>query len=277
MKSETKEISLDSLQPFKEHSGRTYEGEWLQLLMCSIEKNGLLNPIDVRPIGEDQYEIICGHNLVKAMRTLGRNTIMADIRELSDEEATEIFYESNLNQQSFSDWNYAQKIEAVKHMEKMIHKYSQQGRRTDLERKKALKDGERTLVQTRQKLDENTRQTTTRDKMARRLGISTATLSKYRRIIKLPDELLDPIIRLLDEKKITFEAVYVISNMRDSDIKTLINGIERYPDRKLDLRILKELPNREDESKNSDVIYPKSQEAVLKALVSKETKIEKPD
>jgi nitrogen regulatory protein PII-like uncharacterized protein len=45
----------------------------------------------------------------------------------------------------------------------------------------------------------------------------------------------------------------------------------------LDLRILKELPNREDESKNSDVIYPKSQEAVLKALVSKETKIEKPD
>lgn len=113
--------------------------------------------------------------------------------------------------------------------------------------------------------------------MARRLGISTATLSKYRRIIKLPEELLDPFLRLLDEKKITFEAVYVISNMRDSDIKTLIDGIERYPDRKLDLKILKKLPHREDESKNSDVIYPRSREAVLEALVSEETEIEMPD
>ena len=65
--------------------------------------------------------------------------------------------------------------------------------------------------------------------------------------------------------------------MRDSDIKTLIDGIERYPDRKLDLKILKELPRREDESKNSDVIYPRSRKAVLEALVSKETEIEMPD
>ena len=266
MKSETKEISLDSLQPFKEHSGRTYEGEWLQLLMCSIEKNGLLNPIDVRPIGEDQYEIICGHNLVKAMRTLGRNTIMADIRELSDEEATEIFYESNLNQQSFSDWNYAQKIEAVKHMEKMIHKYSQQGRRTDLERKNALKDGEGTLVQTRQKLDENTRQTTTRDKMARRLGISTATLSKYRRIIKLPDELLDSMVRLLDEKKITFEMAYVIADLRELEIKWFIEYRNEFLDRKVDLKKLKKLPHKNDQ------FAPKSKERVKEVFIPEENR-----
>lgn len=118
MKSEMKEIPLDFLQPFREHSGRTYEGERLQQFMRSIEKNGLLNPIIVRSAGNNQYEIICGHNRAKAMKALGRNTIMADIRELSDEEAIEIFYESNLNQQTFSDWSYSEKIKAVKYTEK---------------------------------------------------------------------------------------------------------------------------------------------------------------
>lgn len=199
---------------------------------------------------------------------LGRSTIMADIRELSDEEATEIFYESNLNQQSFSDWNYAQKIEAVKYMEKMIREQSQQGRRTDLERKMEMKDGEETSVQPRQKLDQKSRQTTTRDKMARGLGISTATLSKYRRIIKLPDELLEPLIRLLDEKRITFEALYVISNMRNIDIRTLIYGMDKYSDRKLDLEKLRELPCKKAE--NDDVIHSIDTRTVLKALVSKD-------
>lgn len=274
MKNETKEILIESLQPFREHSGRTYEGERLLQFMRSIERNGLLNPIIVRPVDNNQYEIICGHNRAKVMKALGRSTIMAEIRELSDEEATEIFYESNLNQQSFSDWSYSERIKAVKYSEKKIQEYSQQGKRNDLERKRIEESENETSVQIRQKLDQSHKQITTRDKMAHRLGISTATLSKYRRIIKLPGELLDSITRLLDEKKITFEAVYVISNMRDSDIKTLIDGIERYPDRKLDLKILKELPHRGDESKNGDVIYPRSRKAVLEALVSKEAEVE---
>lgn len=276
MKYDMKEISLDSLQPFSKYIGRTCEGKRLQEFMRSIEEHGLQTPIIVRPIGSDKYEIIAGHNRVKVMKELNRSTIMARIEyELSDDEALAIFYDTNLNQQSFSDWNYAQRIEAVKYSEKMMKEYSQQGKRNDMKMKK--ENVKETSVQTRQKLDPDSKRTTTRDRMANRLGISTATFSKYRRIIKLPDELLDPLVQLLDKKMLTFEAVYVISNMRDSDIKTLIDGIERYSDRKLDLKILKELPHREDESKNSDVIYPKSRKAVIGALVSKEAEIEMPD
>ncbi len=275
MKNEIKEIPIEALQSFRENSGRTYEGERLLQFMRSIEKNGLLNPIIVRPVDKDQYEIICGHNRTKAMEALGRSTIMAEIRELSDEEATEIFYESNLNQQSFSDWSYSQRIKAIKYSEKKIQEYSQQGRRRDLERKRIEEFENGTSVQTRQKLDHSPKQITTRDKMARWLGISTATLSKYRRIIKLSEELLDPLVRLLDEKRITFEAVYVISNRRDGDIKTLIDGIEKYPYKKLDLKKLKELPNRGDDTKDSDVIYPRSRKLVLETLVSEEIKSEK--
>lgn len=262
MKSETKEIQLNSLQSFKRHSGRTYEGERLQLLMRSIEKNGLFNSIIVRPIGEDQYEIICGHNRVKAMQELGYSTIMAKIEyELSEDEALEMFYESNLNQQSFSDWNYAQRIEAVKYLEKMIHEYSQQGKRTDLEKKNTEAVREETSVQTRQKLDHKTRQVTTRDKMAHRLGISTATLSKYRRIIKLPDEVLSSVVLLLDEKKITFEMAYVIANMRELEIILFLEYRDKYSDRRVDLERLKKLPHK------SDQFAPKSRERVKEVFI----------
>lgn len=57
--------------------------------------------------------------------------------------------------------------------------------------------------------------------MAYRLDIFIATYSKYRRIIKLSYDLLDPIVRFLEEKRITFEVTYIISNMCDFDIRIL--------------------------------------------------------
>lgn len=267
MDREIKEIRIESLQPFKMHSGQTYEGERLQQMMDSIKRSGLMSPIIVRFIENDKYEIICGHNRTKAMKALGYDFIMAEIRyELSDEEAIELFYDSNLNQQTFFDWSYSQKIKAIQYSEKIIKKNSQQGKRNDLEQKKVEKAENETCVKTRHKLKENSKRVTSRDKMARRLGISTATLSKYRRIIKLSDDLVEAIARLLDDKKITFEAAYIISNMREVDIRILIDGINRYPDRKLDLKIVRKLTIRSDEA-DSDVLYPKSRKRILEALI----------
>lgn len=255
MNNEMKEIPLDSLQPFSKYIGRTCEGKRLQEFMCSIEQHGLQTPIIVRPNGNDKYEIIAGHNRAKVMKELGRSTIMAKIEyEISDDDALAIFYDTNLNQQSFSDWNYAQRIEAVKYSEKMMKEYSQQGKRTDLKRKEEAV--EETSVQTRQKSEKNGKRATTRDKMANRMGISTATFSKYRRIIKLPDELLDPLVQLLDERKVSFDAVYIIANKRESEIKMFLEYTDKYPGSKIDLDKLKKLPHKNDQ------FTPESEERV---------------
>lgn len=267
MDSEIKDIRLDDVVPFKCHCGKMYEGERLQQLMNSIENVGLMSPIIVRPADNGKYEIICGHNRAKAAKALGHDIIKADIKyKLSDDTALELFYDSNLNQQSFSDWSYSQKIDAVKYSERLIRENSVQGKRTDLEKKMAESTEDETSVQSRQKLAEGSKKNTTRDKMARRLGISTATLSKYRRIIKLPDDLIQSIARLLDEQKITFQAAYIISNMRNLDIKCLIEGIDQYPDRTLDLEKLKKLPHRNTEGSDS-VIYSISKKQILEALI----------
>ena len=264
---ETKEIQFGLLIPFKLHSGQAYEGRRLQQIMDRIQNLGLISPIIVRPVDTGKYEIICGHNRTKAVKELGYDSILADIRyELSDDEAVRLYYESNLNQQSFSDWSYSQRIESVKYFEKYMKKNSRQGKRTDLETKQCEKQEDGTSVQSRQKLDEKSKRTTTRDKMARSLGISTATLSKYRSIVKLPDELADSIVRLLDEKRITFEEAYRISKLRNVDIQILVDYMDKSADKKIDMERLKALCVR---NKGTEALRPITKSAVRAVLIPK--------
>lgn len=80
MEEENREIRIELLVPFKAYSGQTYEGERLQQMMDSIRRSGLITPIIVRPVDSGKYEIICGHNRVKAMEALGYDVIKADIK-----------------------------------------------------------------------------------------------------------------------------------------------------------------------------------------------------
>lgn len=246
-----KEVRLDDLIPFRSQSSQMYQGERLEQLMDSIEKNGLIDAIIVRPADGGQYEIICGHNRANAMRELGRDTILAEVRDgLSDDEALGLFYDTNLNQQSFHDWNYAQKIKAVQYTEGLITENAQQGKRSDL-----IDDSPEggTCVQNGHKSKKKSRRLTTRDRMAHRLGIATATLSKYRSIIKLPEELIDVLARMLDARQITFEVAYILSRFYDkNDVKALVKLIDKHPDRKVDISKLKKLcANRKDPGKEN--------------------------
>lgn len=236
------EVRLEDLVRFTLQPSQEYQGDRLEELMNSIERLGLMTPIIVRPVDGEKYEIICGHNRANAMRRLGRNTILADVRDgLSDDKALELFYDSNLNQQSFSDWNYSQKIKAIQYTERLIRENSQQGKRSDLTGE-ATEEG--TSVQGRHKSEGKSRRSTTRDRMARRLGISTATLSKYRSIVRLSDELIESIARRLDEKIITFEVASIMSGLSPIDIKMIIREADRLPDKKIDPARLKAFKKR---------------------------------
>ena len=236
------EVKLDDLIPFRSAKSQICHGERLYAFIDDILSNGLITPILVRPIDDGKYEIVCGHNRVKAFRTMGRETIPADIRaELTDEGALGKFYGSNLNQQSFSDWPYSQKIEAIKYIEKLIQENSQQGKRTDLVRNSEETSGGGTSVSDRQKLGGDSKKTTTRDKMARRLGIGTATFSRYKSIIKLSDDRIDDLAQMLDDKRVTLEAAYIISKFKLIEVGQLIQILKDSPNVKYDLKKLKSL------------------------------------
>lgn len=264
---EIREIRLEDLVSFRLQTSQEYQGERLDQLVSSIDRVGLMNPIIVRPINGGKYEIICGHNRTNAMKKLGREVICAEVRDgLSDDEALELFYDSNLNQQSFYDWNYSQKIKAIQYTERLIKENSQQGKRSDLA---AEITDEGTSVQSRHTSNEMPRRSTTRDRMARRLGIATATLSKYRSIIKLPDDLIKILAQMLDEKKITFEAAYRMSMLREVEVRCLVECLEKSPDKKVDLVKLKSFCNR---GRQKETICPISPELIRSLLISKKPK-----
>ena len=95
-------------------------------LAASIREKGVVNPALVRPKPEGGYEMVAGHRR-KFASELARKTVMPCIvRNLTDDEATIIMVDSNLQREkvlpSEKAFAYKMKLEAM----------NRQGKRTDL-------------------------------------------------------------------------------------------------------------------------------------------------
>ena len=214
-------VEIDKLVPFSEFQFRPYSDARLEQLANDIERSGQNSAIIIRAIDNGRYEILCGHNRVNAVKLLNWTNIRAEIREnISDEEALNIVIGDNVNQQSFADWSYAQRIRVVRHYDQYIRDNTQQGRRTDL--------GE-TSVYDRQKSDDKKQRATLRDKMARKLGISPAAFSQYRKILRLEDEMIDDLCELLESGRLSFPGAYRIAQLKGEEGRITISLLKKNP------------------------------------------------
>ena len=194
--SDTQMLKIDSLVDFKEHVFKPYSGARLKEMIDSIKESGVLLPIIVRPLDNDKYEILSGHNRRTAAHEAGLSEIPAIVmQDLSDDEAKLIVTETNLIQRSFSDLLPSEKAKSI-----IMHYESakQQGKRTDLvaaithqiNTKPGRPKGS-TSRQTGEKIE-------TDKETAKIFGISARVLSRY---IKLK-ELSDGLMELLDQRQI---------------------------------------------------------------------------
>jgi len=218
------EIEINNLEPYRVHLFDTYVGDRLQELAEGIIRSGLLNPIIIRPKDNGKYEILSGHNRVNAFKLLKLDKIKAFIREgLTDKEAEQIVLDANLDQQSFSDWNYSQQIRVIRKSSRYIQENSQQGKRTDIQ-------AEGTSVSSGHKSADKPKQQKTRDKAAKRLGISTSTFERYRSIANLNEDRGDTLGRMIDNKSISFMGAYRLSQLKPEITDVVINYINSNPD-----------------------------------------------
>ncbi|MEM9452288.1 MAG: ParB/RepB/Spo0J family partition protein [Cyanobacteria bacterium P01_E01_bin.6] len=112
-------ISLDTIVEFR-HQKRYYsDPNKLNDLKLSIERNGVSEPVLVRPHpdGSETYELIYGHRRVAASKLAGKEDIPARIKSLNDEEALTLHLDENLNRQ---DLNALEETEAI--LELLAHK-----------------------------------------------------------------------------------------------------------------------------------------------------------
>lgn len=114
-----KEISLEELHEFNGHPFKVLDDEKMQETISSIKEHGVLIPGIARPRREGGYEIIAGHRRKHGCMAAGLKTMPMFVREYSDDEATVIMVDSNIQRETILPSEkaraYAMKYEALKH------------------------------------------------------------------------------------------------------------------------------------------------------------------
>jgi ParB family transcriptional regulator, chromosome partitioning protein len=96
------EVSVDAIVPNPKQPRQVFDEEALEELKASIEQVGFLQPIVVRELDGERYELVMGERRWRAAQSLGRELIPAIIRDTRDDEMLrdallENIHRANLN------------------------------------------------------------------------------------------------------------------------------------------------------------------------------------
>ena len=163
-------LSPAEISDFPNHPFKVRMDEAMQEMTESVKQYGVLVPTLVRPKPEGGYEMVAGHRRKKAADLAGLAEIPCIIRQLTDEEATIIMVDSNLQREqilpSEKAFAYKMKLDAMK----------RQGQRTDL-----------TCEPAAHKL----KGAKSRDLLAEQVGESKDQIRRYIRLTNLIPEILE--------------------------------------------------------------------------------------
>lgn len=90
------EVPLDAIEPNPDQPRTNFKREELEELAASIEREGLLQPILVRSMGEGKYQIIAGERRWQACKLLELDTVPVTVKDADDSKALELALIENL-------------------------------------------------------------------------------------------------------------------------------------------------------------------------------------
>ena len=192
-----KKIDITKLKEFENHPYQVKDDAEMEALVESIKEHGILSPIIVRPLENDEYEIISGHRRLFASKRAGLTEVPALVVEMDRDSAAIALVDSNLHRENIlpSERAFAYKLK----MEAM----SRQGHRTDL-----------TSAQVEPKLSAEI--------IGESEKVSRETVKRYIRLTHLLPKLLE----YVDEGRIAFTPAVEISYLNDIEQQDLIEAIE---------------------------------------------------
>ena len=195
------DISLKDIRDFPNHPFKVIDNEEMDNMRQSVEEYGVLHPILVRPTNDGKYEMISGHRRKRASELANKETIPCIVRDLTDDEATIIMVDSNMQREeilpSEKAFAYKMKLDALNH----------QGKRNDL-----------TCGQVGHKLENNK----SRDVIAENSKDSARQIQRYIRLTELIPELLEKV----DKKEIAFLPAVELSYLNEEHQLFLLDCME---------------------------------------------------
>jgi len=112
-----KSIALDRIEPNPDQPRTIFDEAALHELANSIREHGVLQPILVRPLGENRYQLVAGERRWRASKEAGLATIQALVEEIDDDTALEIAIIENLQREDLSP------LEEATMYDRMIHEH----------------------------------------------------------------------------------------------------------------------------------------------------------
>lgn len=200
MKNTPKNIAIEKLFPFEGHPFKVQDNEEMNALIESIQEQGILSPLIVRPKENtaDEYEIVSGHRRFRAAVKAGIKEVPALIVPLDRDTAAIAVVDSNLHREhilpSEKAFAYKLKMEAL----------SRQGKRTDL-----------TSDQVGRKLE-------TAEIIGQQADESKNQVRRYIRLTNL----IPPILDMVDEKRIAFTPAVELSYLLPEEQIMLLSEME---------------------------------------------------
>ena len=189
-------LPIEKLKPFEGHPFKVTDNEEMDQLTWSILTQGLLTPLVVRPLPNDEYEVISGHRRLHACKKAGIEKVPALITEMDRDAAAIALVDSNLHREKIlpSEKAYAYKLK--------MEALSRQGYRTDL-----------TSRQVVGKLE-------TADMIA-----DNESGRQVQRYIRLTN-LIPGILQMVDEGKIALTPAVELSYLTDTEQADLLETME---------------------------------------------------
>lgn len=112
------DIPIELIDDFPDHPFKVRDDEDMMQLVESVKERGIITPITLRLKEDGRYEIVSGHRRKKACELAGFETVKADVREMTRDEAIILMVESNFQRSqilpSEKAFAYKMRLEAMK-------------------------------------------------------------------------------------------------------------------------------------------------------------------
>ena len=195
------DIPLELIDDFPGHPFQVRMDEDMQQLVESVKERGVLTPITLRQKEDGRYEIVSGHRRKKACELAGFETVRAEVRDMSRDEAIIYMVESNFQRSqilpSEKAFSYKMRLEAMK----------RQGQRSDL---------------TSGPVGPKLSGTRSNEELARETSDSATQIKRYIRLT----ELIPEILQMVDEGKIAFRPAVELSYLTEVEQRWLHEAME---------------------------------------------------
>lgn len=189
------------ISDFPNHPFKVKQDEAMAEMVDSVKQYGVLVPALVRPKADGGYEMVAGHRRKCAATLAGITEMPCIVRNLTDDEATIIMVDSNLQRETIlpseKAFAYKMKLEAMK----------RQGQRSDL---------------TSAPLEPKLKGSRSNEELAASSPDSRSQIQRYIRLT----ELIPPVLDMVDSSKIAFRPAVELSYLSKEQQQSLYDTME---------------------------------------------------